>query len=162
MNRLLAGTIAGGLGTTVINGVTNLDMAVRGRPASGVPERAVRPLAETVGLVHQEGASDDADGNRLTGLGALGGTLTGLGAAIVYAHLRPHVRRVPLPLAGLALGLGVMAFTDASATAAHATDPRTWDATSWLADLIPHAIYGLTTAAAVDLLAPLDGPGRRA
>jgi hypothetical protein len=26
------------------------------------------------------------------------------------------------------------------------TDPRSWSGTDWLADLVPHAVYGIVTA----------------
>jgi hypothetical protein len=32
-------------------------------------------------------------------------------------------------------------------TALGVTDPRSWDATSWLSDVIPHLAYGAVTAA---------------
>ena len=46
----LAGAAAGAAGTTALNGVTYLDMAVRGRPASSTPEDTVDRLAEAVGV----------------------------------------------------------------------------------------------------------------
>ena len=38
---MLRGAAAGAAGTTALNVVTYLDMAVRGRPASSTPERTV-------------------------------------------------------------------------------------------------------------------------
>ncbi len=34
------------------------------------------------------------------------------------------------------------------------TDPRTWPASSWAADIIPHAAYGAVTALVRDRLDP--------
>ena len=41
MNPILRGAAAGAAGTTALNVVTYLDMAIRGRPASDTPERSV-------------------------------------------------------------------------------------------------------------------------
>jgi len=32
-----------------------------------------------------------------------------------------------------------------------ATDPKAWGTSGWLADIVPHAIYGLVTSAAYEL-----------
>ncbi|MGH4015993.1 MAG: hypothetical protein ACRDSL_19140 [Pseudonocardiaceae bacterium] len=45
LRQLLIGAAAGAAGTTALNAVTYLDMAVRGRPASDTPERSVQRLA---------------------------------------------------------------------------------------------------------------------
>jgi hypothetical protein len=34
------------------------------------------------------------------------------------------------------------------------TDPRKWGVSGWLSDLVPHAAYGLVTAATVHRLLP--------
>lgn len=39
-------------------------------------------------------------------------------------------------------GLGVMAATDGVSTALGATDPRSWAAADWAADVVPHLAYG--------------------
>ncbi|MCP9968874.1 hypothetical protein LUX57_29935 [Actinomadura madurae] len=46
MDRLTRGLAAGAAGTTALNLVTYLDMAVRGRPASSTPEQSVERLAD--------------------------------------------------------------------------------------------------------------------
>ena len=38
-----------------------------------------------------------------------------------------------------------MAGSDVPAVATGATDPKTWGTSGWLADIVPHAIYGLLT-----------------
>ena len=150
MNRVLVGLIAGATGTTVINVATNLDMVLRGRAPSHVPDRTVEPIAREVGIVD---ARDDArDNHRLSGLGAVSGSLTGIAAGVASALVRPKAARIPAPVAGLAVGLGAMALTDASATVAGATDLRSWTPASWLADLIPHALFGWATVLVIDLL----------
>jgi hypothetical protein len=41
MNAVTTGIVASAAGTTTLNAVTYLDMAIRGRPASTVPEETV-------------------------------------------------------------------------------------------------------------------------
>ncbi len=48
--RLAAGVASGAVGTTALNAATYLDMALRGRPASDVPERATDAVLERAGL----------------------------------------------------------------------------------------------------------------
>ena len=47
---LLAGAAAGAAGTTTLNVITYLDIAVRGRPTSTTPERTVEAMARLFGL----------------------------------------------------------------------------------------------------------------
>jgi hypothetical protein len=37
------------------------------------------------------------------------------------------------------------------------TDPRTWPASSWLSDLLPHLAYGVVTAAVWERAQPRPG-----
>jgi hypothetical protein len=62
------------------------------------------------------------------------------------------LRRWPPVAVGLAVGAAAMAATDTGATVAGAADPRQWSGAEWLADIVPHAVYGLTTALAFDRL----------
>ncbi len=39
-------------------------------------------------------------------------------------------------------------------TALGVTDPRTWPASSWAAELVPHLAYGTVTAPVLDRLDP--------
>jgi hypothetical protein len=149
--RLVAGgrrgLLAGAAGTSALHAMTYLDMAVRGRPPSRLPEESMRVLSRAYGIpIPGSGARLD---HRTTGLasfssiatgslvglvlgmaralglrpGALGGTLLATGAALVAGNL-PMVR------------LGV-------------TDPREWSAVGWAEDLVPHAAYGWVTHAAL-------------
>ena len=45
LSALLRGALAGAAGTTALNAVTYLDIAVRARPASETPQRAVKAVA---------------------------------------------------------------------------------------------------------------------
>ena len=46
LRALAIGAAAGAAGTTALNAVTYLDMALRGRPTSDTPEQTVRRLSE--------------------------------------------------------------------------------------------------------------------
>jgi hypothetical protein len=50
----------------------------------------------------------------------------------------------------VALGLGVMAASDASSAALGTTDPRTWSPADWASDVLPHLAYGAAAVAAFD------------
>src|SRR3954454_13951858 len=94
MNRILAGAAAGAAGTTALNIVTYLDMAVRGRAASDTPERIIERVAGVLGV---EVPGDAATrGNRVSGLGALGGLVTGVAVGTGYGALDAGLRRLRL------------------------------------------------------------------
>jgi hypothetical protein len=44
--------------------------------------------------------------------------------------------------------------TDSSMASMGISDPRTWSAADWLADLLPHLAYGLVTYATLQALEP--------
>lgn len=119
-------------------------MAVRGRPASELPQRAVEHATESVGLP-VPGDGDDRT-NRLTGLGSLSGLATGVVIGIGFGLLRPFVSRLPSGLAAGLVGAAAMAATDASMTVAGLTNPAQWSPTDWLSDAVPHLAYGAVTA----------------
>jgi hypothetical protein len=50
MGRLARGVAAGAVDTTALNVATYLDMAIRGRPSSGVPAEAAERLASRAGV----------------------------------------------------------------------------------------------------------------
>lgn len=145
----LAGAAAGAAGTTALNGVTYLDMAVRGRPASSTPEDTIDRLAETVGVdIPGDG---EVRQNRLSGLGALTGLLTGVGIGALGGLLTTKLR-LPLPVLAVLIGAAAMTGSNTPMTALGITDPRTWDATSWASDVVPHLAYGAVTAAVLTAL----------
>ncbi|GAA4188506.1 hypothetical protein GCM10022252_23870 [Streptosporangium oxazolinicum] len=145
---LTAGILAGAAGTTALDVAGYLDMVVRGRSASGLPAQAAGRLAERAGA--DLGSGEAADSRR-EGLGALLGYATGLGAGGLYGLLAGD-RRVPLPLAALGLSAAAMTASVAPLIALRLTDPRDWNASSWVSDIVPHLAYGLTAAAAYDRL----------
>ena len=83
------------------------------------------------------GAGQTRD-NRLTGLGSLSGMVTGVGLGAVFGVLRRVGLRPPTLIGGTVVGLAAMAATDSSMASMGISDPRTWSASDWLADLLPH------------------------
>ena len=144
MNRILRGAAAGAAGTTALNAVTYLDMALRGRPASDTPEQTVAKIAETIHVrIPGEGATRN---NRLSGWGAVSGLAAGVAVGMAYGAWHSVVGR-PGPLAGplLATG-GALVVGNGPMTALGLTDPRSWSVPDWLSDVVPHLAYGWVTA----------------
>jgi hypothetical protein len=137
---ILAGAAAGAAGTAALNAATYLDMTIRGRGASDTPQRTVDKLAGSA--VPGDGETRD---NRLTGLGSLSGIVTGVGIGAAFGLLRRLGLRPPTLIGGPLVGLAAMAATDSSMASMGISDPRTWSAADWLADLLPHLAYGLVT-----------------
>jgi uncharacterized membrane protein len=147
LKNVLNGAMAGAAGTTVLNAVGYGDMALRGRPASRTPDQVVEELARRIGLTMPSGG--EAHQSRLEGLGALAGIATGVAVGTAAGRLRGAVRRLG-PLAGPAtIGGAAMLATDLTTAALGVSDPRTWDATSWLSDIVPHLAFGAVVYAAL-------------
>lgn len=144
IRSLLRGIAAGAAGTSALNAATYLDMAIRGRPASPMPERAVEEFAKRTGT-EIPGAGDERD-NRVQGLGALSGIATGMTVGVVGVLLGPLLRRLPLAVSGVALGAAAMAGSDVPMTRLGLTDPSSWSQADWLADAVPHLAFGVATA----------------
>ncbi|MDR7300246.1 hypothetical protein [Haloactinomyces albus] len=152
---LLHGMAAGAAGTTALNTATYLDMALRGRPASTTPEQTVRRVEDLVGAsLAASGADTEPAGNRRSGLGALLGVTTGIGAGMFYGSVRARCPKAPLTLMSLLAGAAANVGSVAPMSALGVSDPRQWPASSWVMDLLPHLAYGLATAAVYDRLAP--------
>jgi len=144
----LRGAAAGAAGTTALNAVTYLDMAVRGRPASGTPAQTVEKLA---GLAHVDipGTGSTRD-NRIEGLAPLAGLATGVGLGLVLGLVRAAGWR-PGPVAGTAVAAAVaLVGANGPMTAVGVTDPSTWSVTDWVSDVVPHLAYGAVTAIVLD------------
>jgi hypothetical protein len=143
------GLTAGMVGTELLNVATYLDMAIRGRGASSVPQDDVQALAERTGVPLGEG---EAAENRKTAVGTLLGYATGAGIGLAYGAGRPLLRHLPTLPAAVLVGVAAMAATDATSAALGTTDPRSWSPQDWLADLVPHVAYGLGVVATHDAL----------
>jgi len=142
LQGLVRGAAAGAAGTTALNAVTYLDMAVRGRPTSNTPELTVEKLAQAAHVtILGEGEKRE---NRLAGLGPLSGLAPGIGVgALLGAGYA--ARRTPRPVAGTLLcSIVVLLSANAPMTLLGITDPRTWSAADWASDIVPHLAYGAT------------------
>ncbi|GLY83150.1 hypothetical protein [Actinoallomurus iriomotensis] len=153
-DHLIAGLLAGAAGTTALNAVTYIDMAVRGRGASDMPEQLAGRATDAVGL--DLGDEETAE-NRRQGLAGLLGIGTGVGVSVAYGLLDGLVgdpRSSVGEVAASAVALGVVAAlaSDTPATAAGLTDPRDWPASSWISDAVPHLAYGAVAAITYDRL----------
>jgi hypothetical protein len=146
----LRGAAAGAAGTTALDAVTYLDMAVRGRPPSSTPERTVEKLTETVDVPVP--GDKETRQNRLQGLGALTGIAAGIGVGVVLGLARAAGFR-PRPVVGTLLTTaGVLVGTNGPMTVLGVTDPRTWSAVDWISDIVPHVAYAVVVTATLDAL----------
>ena len=145
MREIWRGALAGAAGTAALNATTYLDMTLRGRPASGTPEKSVERLSETTGVPVP--GDEQAHANRLSGLGALSGIATGVTVGAAYGLLRSVGVRLPVWAGALVAGGGAMLAANAPMAAAGVSHPSEWSGTDWLADAVPHAAYGAVTAA---------------
>jgi hypothetical protein len=157
VNDLVAGAVAGAAGTTALNVTTYLDMAVRGRPASTMPEEAVKLAGDKLGvpIAPHDWQSEEVRAkaaNRQTALGALAGLATGISVGALYGLARGRARGIRIPVAGVVAGLGAMALSDVPLAASGLTDPRQWGVAGWASDVVPHLVYGFFTALTFDAL----------
>lgn len=151
IRNLVSGMAAGAAGTTALNAVTYLDMAVRARPASEAPQKAVEEIADRTGQ-SVPGDQDSRD-NRVQGLGPLVGILTGVGVGAMAGVCRPVLVKLPAPLAATLIGLTAMALSDGPLVSLRLTDPKQWSKADWVSDLVPHLVYGATTYATLQAAA---------
>ncbi|MDT0262559.1 hypothetical protein [Jatrophihabitans lederbergiae] len=142
---LLRGAAAGAAGTTALNAVTYLDMAVRARPASSTPQQSVEVLAQKLG--HPVPGEGERHENRLAGLGPLNGIAVGVGIGAVAGLLRPVLARLSLPVGATVIGAAALAAANIPMKRLGVSDPATWSAADWVSDVVPHAAFGLVTHA---------------
>ena len=158
LSGALIGAVAGAVGTVALDVTTYADIAIRGRSSSGAPSQMVSILAKAVGLPLSSqgvGSQDETAQNRESGLGALLGYVNGLGVGVVYGLLRSRQDDIPIPLAGIGVGLAAMAASDIPLIALRVSNPKTWGFSGWAADAIPHLVYGLVTAIVYEALTNL-------
>ncbi|MEU7815596.1 hypothetical protein [Pseudonocardia sp. NPDC049154] len=142
---LLNGVTAGAAGTTALDVVSGTDAVLRARPASRAPEQLVAAVAARAGVEVPGGRSERR--NRLAALGPLAGSATGLVVGAVAGGLRAAGLRLPTAVGGPLLGAAAMLATDGPLALTRVSDPRTWSAADWTADVLPHLAYGLATHA---------------
>ncbi len=159
IREIFMGVVAGAVGTVALNVSTYTDMAIRGRPSSNAPAQLVNALARFAGLAPsgQGGSTQDQTvQHRESGLGALFGYANGLGTGLAYGLLREQFDEVPIPLASIGVGLTAMAASDVPLIVLRVSNPKTWGVSGWLADIIPHLIYGLVTVTTYEALRNMD------
>lgn len=160
MNAVLAGAAASAVGTVALDATSYTDMLLRGRSPSSMTQVVAQKLAAKANIAPLASPDpDEATKNRQTAAGSLLGPASGIGVGLLYGALRPFVRDLPVVLAGLIVGATSMALTDVSATMLEATDPKEWDLASWLADIVPHAVFGIVTALAFEAMSPRSDLG---
>jgi uncharacterized membrane protein len=144
------GLIAGAAGTAALHAATYLDMALRGRPASTVPQQLVDAVADAAGTrVPGRGAPREA---RRRGLGELAGIVNGVGLGVVSSTVRSAGVRMPFPVGAVAKGAAAMAATDVPVAALGVSDLSRRTREDWVADALPHLAYGATVQAVVSAL----------
>jgi hypothetical protein len=143
MRSIARGCAAGAVGTTALNTITYGDMALRGRPPSTVPEQTVDRLTARLG--HPVTGSRETREHRLSALGALSGIAVGCGVGSAVSLLRRAGVRTPVLIGGVLTGALAMAATDVPLARLDISDPRTWSASDWASDVVPHLVYGLVT-----------------
>jgi hypothetical protein len=154
-SAVVRGGAAGAAGTTALNAVTYLDMALRGRPSSSTPEDTVEKLAHSAHL--EVPGDDETRSNRLAGLGPLTGIATGVAVGALTGLIVRSSRLATPVLGGVVAGVAMVG-SNGPMTLLGITDPRTWSASSWISDIVPHLAYGVVTAAvARSLVRPLEG-----
>ena len=157
MRGLILGAIAGAAGTMALDYTSYVDMAVGGRAASSLPADVIRSLAEKAGIAALSVADDQADAstkNRRTALGALAGYKIGIVLGALYGLASyPSTEKRGIVFRSIALTALAMASSDVPATLLGLTNPAEWGTTGWISDLVPHAAYGLVTAAVFEAIA---------
>jgi hypothetical protein len=144
----LRGAAAGAAGSTALNAVTYLDMAVRGRGASSTPEDTVEKLA---GAAHVTIPGDqETRENRRQGLGPLMGLVAGVGVGTIGGLARASGYLSAKPVGVALTTLGVMVAANGPMAALGVTNPRTWSTTDWISDIVPHLAYGLVVKNTID------------
>lgn len=148
LRSVLRGAAAGAAGTTALNAATYLDMVVRARPSSSTPQETVKQLSDRT---HVPIPGDEEQRvNRISGLGPLTGIAAGVGAGALLGAVRGLGWR-PAPVTGALLAaLVAMVAGDGPMTFLGITDPRSWAAKDWAADVVPHLAYGAVTAHVLD------------
>jgi hypothetical protein len=144
----LRGAVAGAAGSTALNAVTYLDMAVRGRGTSSTPEDTVETMADKAHISIP--GDDETRQNRVQGLGPLMGLVAGVGVGVLGGLARASGYLSAKPVGILLTTTGVMLAANGPMTVLRVTDPRTWSATDWISDIVPHLAYGIVVKNTID------------
>ncbi len=147
----LRGAAAGAAGTTALNAVTYLDMAIRGRPGSSTPEEVVEAVADRAHVpIPGDG---ETRSHRVEGLGPLAGLAGGVVVGIAAGLVRAAGFRTPTIPGILLTTIGAMVPGNGPMAVLGITDPRNWSTTEWLSDVVPHLAYGIVVKTTLDAFA---------
>jgi hypothetical protein len=80
------------------------------------------------------------------------GYANGLGTGLIYGLIKSQYNEVPALLSAVLVGLTAMAASDVPLVTLQVTNLRKWGFSSWLADAIPHLIYGVVTVATYEAI----------
>lgn len=149
LSAAVRGAAAGAAGTVALNAATYVDMALRGRPASTTPQQTVERLAGGVRI--DVPGDEEKRSNRINGLGPLLGLATGVATGALLGGLRGVGVRPRLAASAVVTALVAMLAGNGPMAVSGVTNPRSWSATDWLADVVPHLAYGAVTAAVLEL-----------
>lgn len=147
---LSRGLAAGAVGTTVIEAVTWLDMALTGRAPSTAQDDT------TVGVLTRLGVPTPQDAHRRSAYGALGGIAAGLGIGVASSVARSLGLKVSAPVGAVLTGATAMVATDVPMVLTGVSDPRTWTRADWVRDVVPHLAYGVGVRWTLDRMAAHD------
>ena len=149
MRTLTRGLLAGAAGTAVLDALTYADMALRGRAPSSTPEDSVDRLLDALGVGLPGDRAERR--HRRTALGALLGTASGLAAGVAASAARRAGFRLRRPAGVLVVAAATMTATNAPMVVLGVSDPRTWTAGEWAADVVPHLGFALAADAVLRL-----------
>jgi hypothetical protein len=152
LSATIRGVVAGAAATSALNAVTYMDMVVRGRPPSRLPEDAVEQLSS---VTHTEiPGVGEARRNRIGAIGSLSGIATGvlIGAIVSPILESKPVQRLPASMAALIAGGAAMGAANGPMARLGVSSPGSWSVSDWLSDAVPHLAYGATLVAASRLI----------
>jgi hypothetical protein len=78
------------------------------------------------------------------------GLVAGIGVGVLGGLARASGYRSAKPVGITLTTLGVLAVANGPMTVLGITDPRTWSATDWISDLVPHLAYGVVVKTTMD------------
>jgi hypothetical protein len=139
------GAAAGAVGTIMLDSITYLDIATTGRPASTTPQDTITRASRITHIpIPGDGSAQD---NRVFGIGSLMGYALGVGTGALLGAAAQLTGRRPMLLSGALAASGVaMVVANGPMIALGTTNVRTWSASDWLRDILPHLGYGLGAA----------------
>jgi hypothetical protein len=157
-NRIVAGLVAGACGSVALTAAASIDALIRGEAPRWLPGEVGHKMADELGLpldydldAAESVAADPVDvteriSRREEALGTLLSLANRLAIGLAYGLVRKILPRPPSWLAGGVLGGVSMVAGDYSAIWTDEDSKPRRSRSDWLADVMPHAVYGVVTA----------------